>query len=153
MFSALLLALRIRNLPARHARALGSDVDLSDAIFYVAYRKWSRTIAVAAESASIPKLAAARNDVMRRARDGSLPIWGRLRSDERTELIPADFWWRFEVSFFELVAGARTLRSQPAPGNRWASEFLYKDLATCSATVEMLWPDLRGQWQLSLRTR
>ena len=83
-----------------------------------------------------------------------LPFVGEgLRSDEPTELIPADFWWRFEVSFFELVAGARTLRSQPAPGNRWASDFLYKDLATRSATVEMLWPDLRGQWQLSSRTR
>lgn len=153
MFSALLLALRIRNLRARHARGLGSDVDLSDAIFYVAYREWSRTIAAAAESASIPKLAAARNDVMRAARDGSLPIWGRLHLGEPMEVIPADFWSRFEVSFFEVAAGARTLRSQPAPRNRWASEFPYRDLATCSATVETLWPNLPRQWQLSSRTR
>ncbi len=112
------------------------------AIYYVATAKWRR---VRGPRASVPSVAVARNQVLQRARNADLPIWGRAQSSEGLELISAHYWRRFEVDYFKVLAADRAnFTTQPTPRNRWGGE-TYRDMMTSRVIVEKLWPKRRSR--------
>jgi hypothetical protein len=140
--STLLSALQRKDLLASREWKVTADVDLLDAIYFVATAEW-KAARFAGSRAFVPRVAVARNQVLQRARNADLPIWGRAQSSEGLELISAHYWRRFEVDYFKVLAADRAnFTTQPTPRNRWGGE-TYRDMMTSKVIVEKLWPKRR----------
>jgi hypothetical protein len=127
------------------------DVGVAAAIAYICYRNWDQDVFTAAGSSGMDA-ARALKDFQQAAADGDVPVWG-IRDREIYEPIPAEFWRRHQVEWFDLLKGKPTTEPMISASDRGER---FKDLMTSRARVEELWPKKKGKlvfrlpWEMRL---
>ena len=111
--------------------AVVRDVDISEALAYIAFRAWGRGFD---EVVASPNGAAEYDEFLQAAADGQIPIWGRRETYGVLEPIPAEYWRHHRLDWFTLVKGqARTEVAHARPPH-------YEGLMTSRSAVQRQWP-------------
>ena len=113
------------------------DVSLSEGLAFLASGKWGETIETVFNDAP-GQFMALSDDVIQRARDGSITIWGRPTEVTPWEKVPSDHWRHYGLD--ALMTGHAEPQSENRNDHREKSGIYYK-LMICRTELEKEWPD------------
>jgi len=129
-----------RLLRASSGGAPARDVSVAEAISYVCFRRWGRRFLEAAGDREA-NVNTALTEFRQAAADDRITIWGKTTAGAVFEQIPADFWRKNQIEWFDLLRGrTKTESIDPLVTHGSALRAIsYFDLMTSRAQVEAAW--------------
>jgi hypothetical protein len=132
--------------PEHPAAKLDRDVWLLEAIYYVAEGSWDSPNYLAKmvdeiEDPTYPnRVADASRNILQKAADGELQIWGKVNDRTPFTKIEPSYWNNHDLGFWEIIKGKSEAGKLESAAIGIAEGPIYGQLKTNRDKVEKLWP-------------